>query len=149
MISRIDNLSFLAAVRNISQSASCVCKLLPAGDSSQFAMGGTELWQASSQYGNVVMWQQGYQVVAVGLHSVPRVSATVETGNRPAGRARSPGERGEQDNRGETRDRMRRGVREQEEDLSGEIDKKIMGDSRGGRKKGELSTCSIPGLQKS
>ena len=55
MISRIDNLSFLAAVRNISQSASCVCKLLPAGDSSQFAMGRTGLWQASLQYGNIVM----------------------------------------------------------------------------------------------
>lgn len=54
MISRIDNLRFLAAVRNIYQSASCVCKLLPAGDSSQFAIGGTGLWQASSQYGNVV-----------------------------------------------------------------------------------------------
>lgn len=41
MIARIDNLSFLASVKNISKLASCVCKLLPAGDSSQFAMGGT------------------------------------------------------------------------------------------------------------
>ena len=121
MISRIDNLSFLAAVRNISQSASCVCKLLPAGDSSQFAVGGTGLWQASSQYGNVVMWQQGYQIVAVRLHLVPRTSATVETGSGSAGRARHLGERGEEDNRVEAEDGMRRGVREQEEDLSGEI----------------------------
>lgn len=123
MISRIDNLNFLAAVRNISQSASCVCKLLPAGDSSQFAMGGTGLWQASPQYGNVVMWQQEYQIVAVHLHSVSRTSATVETGSRSAGRSRHPGGRGEEDNRGEAGDGMRRGVREQEEDLSGEIDR--------------------------
>lgn len=55
MIARIDNLSFLASVKNISKSASCVCKLLPAGDSSQFAMEGTGVWQDSSQHGNVVI----------------------------------------------------------------------------------------------
>lgn len=46
------------------------------------------------------MWQQGYQIVAVSHHSVLRTSATVEMGSRPSGRA-GPGERGEEDNRGE------------------------------------------------
>jgi len=123
MISRIDNLSFLAAVKNISQSASCVCKLLPAGDSSQFAMGGTGLWQASSQYGNGAVWQQGYQIVAVHLYSVPRMPAPAEMGSGPVGRARHPGERGEEDTRGKAEGGVRRAVRKQEEDLSGETDR--------------------------
>lgn len=33
------------------------------------------------------------------------------------------GQRGEEDNRGQTRDGMRRGIRDQEEDLNGEIDR--------------------------
>lgn len=86
-IARIDNLSFLASVKNISKSASCICQLLPAGDSSQFALGGTGFWQAFSQHGNAVMWQQGYQVMSVLLHSMSRTSATVEMGSGVAGRA--------------------------------------------------------------
>lgn len=50
--------------------------------------------------------------MAVRLHSVLRTSATVETGSGPAGKARHHGERGEEDNRGEAGDGMRRGVRE-------------------------------------
>lgn len=123
MIAKIDNLSFLASVKNISESASCACKLLPAGDSSQFAMGGTGLWQASSQRGNVVMWQQGYQIVAVPVHSMSRTSATEEMGSG-AGRARHPGERGEEVSRGEAGDETRRVIGEgEEEDSSAEIDR--------------------------
>lgn len=122
MIARIDNLSFLASVKNISKSASWVCKLLPAGDSSQFAMWRTGLWQASSQHGNVVMWQQGYQTVSVPLHSVSRTSATVEMGCGVAGRARHPGKRGEEGNREEAGDGMRRVIREEDkEDSSAQI----------------------------
>lgn len=57
------------------------------------------------------MWQQGYQTVAVSHHSVLRTSATVEMGSRPAGRAGHPGERGEEDNRGEAGVGMGRGAR--------------------------------------
>lgn len=144
-ISRIDNLSFLAAVRNISQSASCVCKLLPAGDISQFAMGGTGLWQASSQYGNAVMWQQGYQIVAGCLHSAEDMSHCEDreqaTRKNKAfwekwreghqGRGCGWDEKGSQEAGGGF------GWRDRQE--------LIMRDSLRGSKKGELSICSEDG----
>lgn len=55
--------------------------------------------------------------------------------SRPAGRARHPRDKVEKDNWGEAGDQMKRGVREQEENLSGDRQEVIMGDSRGGRRK--------------